>query len=1130
MSQADLPGLSILILFPSHISIRFLKCSMSDDEGYIATPSRAAANSSRRRAGLVDLSLGKSPISSAIRSLQMDNSATTGLQPRPRAMGHLPVTLLSDSFGKDGLLSEAEATQAASAEINDEQLGDRDEDKRIDRLLSRLMAVQGEMDVHPNPSSPENAHLPSSHRADHNLFPFSAEQPRTLARDIPERFHTGRESLSVQKNITVRGSKRPKERSQDREYKQRYSVSPGKLIEAFGVGLREDHISHQGRSQASVVPEPGGKRLSSRMHGSSTIRDTDRNPVHTPTSVPSPRVGTHARDGGSPDHTDPYTITLIYDGRPMRHQVWGDMPVTQLLQDAASIFGFPPPYTSIVLMLFGLQPAALRIGYLLSDPPRVADGATVLVFHVGAQIHDQQLVQTHAHTQSKYAGSSPGHYGGGPQHGSIPPLPQGSKLLGNFKLNKFDGTARQWKAWNKSFMRYLSIHQLDYVIEDDFLDLLPHSQDAFAANKLVYYILEDAIVAGTLGTKYFRLAAKWNGGHQAYFCLHDAFVMSGPQTASLLLNQLANLRFSADETASGFCLRLRELFEDLEMVPGDASITMHDTQKIGYLLTGIRQEKSLDSVYVAIQTAQRRGDTTFEEACDDLHHRCEAIRADELLYTQVKDTGRKLLVSTKGKRLNQPQPPPEVDKKLCLELNCTEMIKSYLPLCPLHYHQGVSGKTPSIQLKDGLGSATYDATAHAMVYPPAVPKERLPIPKGELKPIKRKGLVAGIRFGNFSEEKPISSGSLGRDFSIDSRHFVQPIRTLVAPVNECQDAISPDLPISLPPTVEQRVDAVPLLVCKSESTRNLFYVDSGAGQCLSSCSTAFLTMEPCRIEVVGVAGSLSIFGRGTAIFALSFNDTEILIRVHNCLYSFGEFNLLSVSQMQTIRGNTLNLSLEKPSLRLYTGTHSTKRSYIDIPLGLDDGLYFLLFEPISSDDPRLQTHQMYDLTPPGDYEPCSHRHDRFVGISKGVAPSWTTSVLNLPTPQGRIFTLNGSLDFHSGLTSFSDQFLAPAGLPSARKQYDTSDPSDMSDLSIRFLGGGTDRILHTVNVSNGLKDPPSKKHARVPPLNFPQGNMKKFKTPRVTKEKRFTQIRTKLVISNFRMLRFLSTESQDMVM
>jgi hypothetical protein len=128
------------------------------------------------------------------------------------------------------------------------------------------------------------------------------------------------------------------------------------------------------------------------------------------------------------------------------------------------------------------------------------------------------------------------------------------------------------------------------------------------SRRINFYILEEAITPGTLGTKYFRLAAKWNG-HQAYFCLHDAYVMSGPQTASLLLSQLANLRFRSDETASSFCLRLREIFEDLEMVPGDASIKMHDTQKIGYLLTGIRQEKSLDSVYVALQTAQRRGDT-----------------------------------------------------------------------------------------------------------------------------------------------------------------------------------------------------------------------------------------------------------------------------------------------------------------------------------------------------------------------------------------------------------------------------------------------------------------------------------------------------------------------------------------
>ena len=95
---------------------------------------------------------------------------------------------------------------------------------------------------------------------------------------------------------------------------------------------------------------------------------------------------------------------------------------------------------------------------------------------------------------------------------------------------------------------------------------------------------------------------------------------------------------------------------------------------------------------------------------------------------------------------------------------------------------------------------------------------------------------------------------------------------------------------------------------------------------------------------------------------------------------------------------------------------------------------------------------MFDLTPPGEYEPCSHRGDRFVGIAK--ERQWTTTVVNIPKPLGRIYSLNGSIDFHSGLTTFSDFFLAPAGLPPARKQYDITSSQDMSDLSIRFLGGG----------------------------------------------------------------------------
>ena len=122
-------------------------------------------------------------------------------------------------------------------------------------------------------------------------------------------------------------------------------------------------------------------------------------------------------------------------------------------------------------------------------------------------------------------------------------------------------------------------------------------------------------------------------------------------------------------------------------------------------------------------------------------------------------------------------------------------------------------------------------------------------------------------------------------------------------------------------------------------------MDSGAGQCLSSCSTAFRALEPCQLEVVGVAGSLPIFGIGTAIFALTLvGESEVLVRVHNCLCSFGEFNLLSVSQMKTNQKTAIDLSLVSPSIRLYFAGNGGSRGeqpehdFIDVPLEMDDGL------------------------------------------------------------------------------------------------------------------------------------------------------------------------------------------------
>ncbi len=58
---------------------------------------------------------------------------------------------------------------------------------------------------------------------------------------------------------------------------------------------------------------------------------------------------------------------------------------------------------------------------------------------------------------------------------------------------------------------------------------------------------------------------------------------------------------------------------------------------------------------------------------------------------------------------------------------------------------------------------------------------------------------------------------------------------------------------------------------------------------------------------------------------------------------------------------------------------------------------------------------------------------------------------------------------------------------------------DMSELSIRMMGIGHERLKHTIQISKGLASPASKLGDRVPPLNFPQGYLREGKTPRVKK-------------------------------
>jgi hypothetical protein len=451
----------------------------------------------------------------------------------------------------------------------------------------------------------------------------------------------------------------------------------------------------------------------------------------------------------------------------------------------------------------------------------------------------------------------------------------------------------------------------------------------------------------------------------------------------------------------------------------------------------------------------------------------------------VRGQPQKALITTHGKKQTKGKTTAvaAVALELCLEKERMEMIKAYLPLCPLHYHECISGKRPDVLLKENYGSAKFNSSTQKIDYPASVPKHRFPLPISA-----RKGLMM-FPPSNHTDAlvRSDADGVTPRGAQIPLHHVTK-LPMTGGPFPSCGPG-----------------EIMRVLACKTSTATSTFYVDSGAGQCLSSCSAAFQSLEPCHIEVVGVAGSLSIFGIGTAVFAVSVRgQPDILIRIHNCLYSFGEFNLLSVSQMQTISCNGLDLSLRAPYIRLHAvenlANNRGEKQFIDIPLVMDDGLYAVTMEPVSSEDPRHITSQIYDITPSGEYTPPSQKLFRSEDQSKVTRQIWTTMVLSGAQPTGRVFTLAGSLDFHSELASFSDKFLAPAGIPPSRKQFDVSSVTDMSDLSIRFLGVGTDRILHTVGISNGLAKPPSKKHVRIPPLNFPQGNLKEFKTPRVSKD------------------------------
>jgi hypothetical protein len=274
---------------------------------------------------------------------------------------------------------------------------------------------------------------------------------------------------------------------------------------------------------------------------------------------------------------------------------------------------------------------------------------------------------------------------------------------------------------------------------------------------------------------------------------------------------------------------------------------------------------------------------------------------------------------------------------------------------------------------------------------------------------------------------------------------------------------------------------------------------------MSACSEAFHSLRPCAILVVGVgvAGSMPAHGIGTACFVATVAGKEYIVKIYNCLLCHGEdkFNLLSVSQTLRTRRNTITFSADKSKVQVM-GSGNAK----DVSLALEenDGLYELSLSPLYMDDSRLDSLPSLDLTL--DNDPTLWNKGKQSSVPGNMkSPTklgiWHCKVLWIARKVG----LQGTqLDYDEHLNEFCDSYLVPPSQPKARRTYRSGETSDMTELSLRFMGIGTDRLAETLKRSKGLT-PPSKEKGdnkfEVPPLYFPQGKWKAGKTPRVVKGK-----------------------------
>ncbi len=176
----------------------------------------------------------------------------------------------------------------------------------------------------------------------------------------------------------------------------------------------------------------------------------------------------------------------------------------------------------------------------------------------------------------------------------------------------------------------------------------------------------------------------------------------------------------------------------------------------------------------------------------------------------------------------------------------------------------------------------------------------------------------------------------------------------------------------------------------------------------------------------------------------------------------------------------------------------------------DEGLYALDVQPMSSRDEKQETLLSFDFTLNQDLleDHPSQVIETYIAIILGSnVPSrsptklgaWYTKILWI----GKVISLVGK-GFSDELKDFCSSYVAPISIPSGRRTYQTNNVGDLAELSVRFLGVGTERLKKTIERLIGLspmvKVDGKLRHIRpVPVHNFPQGSLEDWETPRVEK-------------------------------